>query len=584
MFSQNEKISTRQTFRLFVFDLIGLSTLVLPTYLARMMGLNGLGCIVIGGFFGWLYLSYLVWGLKKMGTDVVTLIEEKIPLVLRKLLYVWLWFHSLVLAGYCGYVFTNLMKQSLIQEENYYLILTIILITSAYAVSGGIESRARVYEIVFWFVLIPLLCMLLFSAGNIEPLYFTQTQETGALNILKGSYFVFLFFSVIFYALFFTQYLKDKRQPGKIYRAISGAIFLTVILLLVLYFLLIGNFGVQALKEMQFPVVTLMSTVKITGGFMKRLDAFMLAVWFFTLFALLNLLLFYGSSMLEKTIRKMTGMRKVIVSAVLVFLLAGGFHVNGKWTRYLLDYMVYVAVPVMLILPICFFWIGRKKQKSTKAKGMFLLLLVVSVTLTTTACQSKELEKRCFPMLVGIDYKEKEEQVTFQYSFPNLSQKTDTPLSAIDINVSQTVGKDFETAMREYENSINKEVDYNHMKVFLIGEKFLEQTEQYQEMLSLLQEMNLFPRNAYVCVVEDVETLMKGEENFPQDAGTYIEEFLENQDEHNGKKLPTLGKLFDEKENRIKKLYLPYLIVKEGTVEWEGYYVIERGIPSGKIK
>lgn len=76
----------------------------------------------------------------------------------------------------------------------------------------------------------------------------------------------------------------------------------------VLYLVLEGIFGVPALAGMDYPAVTLMSTVKISGGFLKRTDAFMFGVWFFTLYALLNSCVFYGSSIAEKLwkpIRKM---------------------------------------------------------------------------------------------------------------------------------------------------------------------------------------------------------------------------------------------------------------------------------------
>lgn len=47
-----------------------------------------------------------------------------------------------------------------------------------------------------------------------------------------------------------------------------------------LYLILLGVFGGAALSDMQTPAITLMSTIKITGGFLKRADAFMFGIWF----------------------------------------------------------------------------------------------------------------------------------------------------------------------------------------------------------------------------------------------------------------------------------------------------------------
>ena len=70
------------------------------------------------------------------------------------------------------------------------------------------------------------------------------------------------------------------------------------------YILLLGNFGKASLASMQYPVVTLMSTIQFKGNFLKRMDALMGAVWFFTLYALLNLHLHYGTSMLKEIFSK----------------------------------------------------------------------------------------------------------------------------------------------------------------------------------------------------------------------------------------------------------------------------------------
>ena len=79
MFSNNNRISTRQVFRLFVFDFVGESTLILPSQLAAFAGNDGLASIVLGGIMGSLYLWYLAYVLKKMETDLVTYMERILP-------------------------------------------------------------------------------------------------------------------------------------------------------------------------------------------------------------------------------------------------------------------------------------------------------------------------------------------------------------------------------------------------------------------------------------------------------------------------------------------------------------------------
>lgn len=61
MFSSNEKISGRQAFRLLVFDLLGLGTLLIPAAVAGFCGRDGIFCIIVGTVLGLLFLRLLVY-------------------------------------------------------------------------------------------------------------------------------------------------------------------------------------------------------------------------------------------------------------------------------------------------------------------------------------------------------------------------------------------------------------------------------------------------------------------------------------------------------------------------------------------
>ena len=47
--------------------------------------------------------------------------------------------------------------------------------------------------------------------------------------------------------------------------------------------------------------------VQVTGGFLKRTDAFMFSIWFFTLYAMLNSMVFYSGNLAAKVIRDCGG-------------------------------------------------------------------------------------------------------------------------------------------------------------------------------------------------------------------------------------------------------------------------------------
>lgn len=185
-------------------------------------------------------------------------------------------------------------------------------------------------------------------------------------------------------------------------------------------------------------------------------------------------------------------------------------------------------------------------------------LIVVILALFLTGCSSTELEERCFPMLVAVGYEDR--NITYDVAYPK------------DAGVLQSSakGEDFRKSKEEYEDRLNKQTDYNHLKVLVFEDDFLEQSELYDSMLDYLAEIEDFPRNTYVCAVDDAEDLLELEKQMTQDLGTYLEEYLKKHEESKDKLL-TLGDLMDEKDNVDMVLYLPYLEIEDKFIEWKGY-------------
>lgn len=348
---ENGKISSRQTLRLFVFDLMGIATLLLPPYLARLSGMDGVWAILAGTTLGFIYLIYLGWIMKHMAMDANTYLETKVKLWVRSIVLIFVLIHCVFTAGFCAYVFAKLMQYSLVPQTSFGVILAVILFLAAYAVSGGIESRARVYEVLFWIVLIPYIAMMLASVKNVELDYIRGMFVTSRVDFAKSIYLVFLFFTPLFFSLFLIGE-KKKNHRRNVIKTISISILIAGGILLGSYVLLLGNFGGESLASMQYPVVTLMSTIQFKGNFLKRMDAFMVAVWFFTLYALLNLHLHYGVGMFRMIFSKGKSRKwQVFVAAVFVFFIGYAMGQKEDLIWLFVNFYSYIAVPVMLLGP-----------------------------------------------------------------------------------------------------------------------------------------------------------------------------------------------------------------------------------------
>lgn len=370
MYVDNGKISSRQTLRLYVFDLMGIATLLLPPYLAKLCGASGIYVILLGTGGGIFYLLYLGWIMKQLKKDILSFLKEDCASWIRFVFLIAVMLHSILTAGFCAYVFANLMQYSLAKESSYFTILLLIVIGAAYAVSGGIESRARVYEVSFWFILIPYVGMMLASVRDFEWIYLEPILRPNGENLWQGTYLVFLLMTPLFFSLFLIGE-KEKNYGRNIIKTILVSILCSSGILLASYVLLVGNFGVNSLANLRFPIVTLMSTIQFEGNFLKRMDALMLAVWFFTLYALLNLHLHYGVRMLAelgKTPQKLKWWQ-VTLPAIAVFLVGYGMYMEDRWTHLFLRYYSYGAVPFMVVIPFLLLCVCRSRGKGENDKN-----------------------------------------------------------------------------------------------------------------------------------------------------------------------------------------------------------------------
>ena len=385
MFSNNNRISTRQVFRLFVFDFIGMSTLVLPAKLAGTSGCAGVFAIVAGGLFASLYLWYLAWIMNRMDSDLITYVRQSLPRWGALVMLCFFAVYCILEASYGAYIFADVMKKGLVGGESYTLLLLLILAVAAYAIQSGIESRARVYESLFWVLFVPLFLLLWIAASDVNTIYLHSFFTTPVSEVAGEGLLVFEYLMPMFLVLFFPAYVRKDAQK-KMVAAVYRALWVAVIVFALFDLILLGSFGERAMAKMRYPALTLMSNIHLRGSFLKRLDAFLLAIWFFTLFAFINVFLFYAKQLIAAIGGEFTGhgnaerqgdglkMQKeknakvwsTIIAFLLVFVVAEGFC-YGSFAEWFEGYMTYVAIPLLILLPLIIVVWGKYRKTGNRS-------------------------------------------------------------------------------------------------------------------------------------------------------------------------------------------------------------------------
>ena len=539
-FAQNESISPRQLYRLYVFNLLGVGTLVLPNNLAKL-GKYGFISIALGVFMAWLFM-WIVSEVRERRKNIYDRSFGKTAHVKILIYDLIIAVYELSQAAFLAWIFVKLIRDSLIPDESFTVVLLVIMAVCAYALSGGVECRARVYEVVFFFVLIPLAAMLLFAISDVRLDYLMIKDRVGVdfgiADIFAGAYYVFAASISVFNILFIRE-----RSVSQIRWSVSKAILTYAGILFLLYAVLLGSFGKYSLSEIEFPAVVLMSDVQIKGSFFKRADALMLSVWFFTLFSVLNMSLYYA-------VLRCENFAKNTAKVILTFNKNRGFSNNkqlscdrqkshDKGNSSIRSRCIIFAIAVTVTLA----YILESGDEIVKKYLGFLLciaipvIVVLTIGLMLTGCSAVELEERCFPTLAAVDIvavatdeTTDKEVVEFYYN--------------MDKSYEPEYADDIKTAVDSFEGRLSQKADTNHLKVILIGKTLRNDKAAYASFMEYCKTSKKFPRNTYVCIADDINDIF-------DNMGDYYEQKMNKENHEDGEPIITLGTLLDDYTNEI---------------------------------
>ena len=533
MFSENNQISGRQVFRLLTYDFLGMGTLLLPTMLADTAGRDGIFCILAGILSTFLYLKLLRYLLKGMKTSYPDFLKQKCGKVCGYVLWGGYFLYFILMASYTAYLFSTLMLNGLVENVSFYLVLMLILLLAFYGMAGGIEGRARVYEMLFWFLMIPLFLMLFAACREVKPAYWSPVFVADGKEMLNGSYYVFFCYSMVSIVLFLKEYVSDDKKH------ISAA----------------------------------EKAVWFSGG--------VFAALYLILYAMLNSMVFYSGNLAAKVIRDCGGYlegKKRMLTYLILLLLVYGVTVLFYRNQQFLDCVTFllwkIGTPFVVGVPVLLCLTGRKpnrgmEERSSKEnkderknhkKKVRVVVLVCFLfgCLFLQGCNVAELEDKAFPVLLNIRDQD-----------------------------------DFQNVWLNHEYAGNKEVDYNHLKVVLIERSFLEKEAEVEDMLSMLEQEKEVPWNAYVMTTESCDRLAQTEGELDVLLGNYLEELLENTSGIDQKAYPTLGMLYEERANHLETLYIPFVDIEgeqSGAVQDDtekpqitAYEVWKRGRAAGLV-
>ena len=366
MFADNWKISLRQVRRLLVLDIFGLSSLMMPGILSSLTGADGIFCLLFGMAGGCLLLLFMGANLKQMKESYYHYMVKTVGQFLADFFMVFYFLYFITLCGFVLYQAVTLVLSWMLPEGGFWWVGLLLVLLAAYGTARGIEGRARVYEILFWFLGAPLLVMLFLALQKVDTDQWAPIVYSNGGDILQGS----LSFGVFLLPLTGILFLKPFCREGERLASCARTALISVALLDgVVYLVLLGVFGGNTMGVLKRPVITLMSMVNLPGGFFTRQDVVMISVWFFALFALLHTGVFQSSLILKELFHEPGVRWSLCAASGLAFLIALAFFRNNVLEEVYGVYQKRVALPGLAGIPLVLLLAGWIRHGNVRQKG-----------------------------------------------------------------------------------------------------------------------------------------------------------------------------------------------------------------------
>jgi len=320
MLSANERITLRQFQILFVLEAFGTGFVVMPRLAARYAGQDGwivtLLLMVLGVFFA----AMISGTARSFGSEhFASYTRRMLSAPIGAVVCLLLWTKILFCAGLELRLFGEIIRTLMLMRTPSLAVYIVILGVAAYAAVKGIETRARVAEILIVIIAVPMIglgavAMFSIDLTNLLPVFVTPPEDL--LNGVLSLGFVFTGLEFIWLAY---PYLNKPKEGRK---AAVWAMAFTGFMMAVITAVTLAKFGPHNTEAQQWPILKMMDMLSIPGSLIVRQEALVLSFWMLSVFAFAAASLFYGAVLGRDQVGRGKHLWWVMACAVIVCAVA----------------------------------------------------------------------------------------------------------------------------------------------------------------------------------------------------------------------------------------------------------------------
>jgi spore germination protein len=301
--NQQERISPTQAIILIINYVLGVGILTLPRTAAAEVGTPDIWITIIISSIFPIIVGMIILILNNRYPDKTFFqySREIVGRILSVILGVTMIIYFLTLTSFEVRVMAEVTETYLLEGTPIPVLIVLFLWLAFYLNTDGINSIARVFQVIFpltviIFILIATMSLGLFEINNLRPV-----MGNGILPVLKGVKTTSLSYIGIELMIILSAYLTDPKKGKKI---VFIGVLLPMIFYLVTVVIVIGALSIDGVGNLAWPTISLINSFEFPGIFFERFDSLFLIVWILQIFATISITLYVASLGLSQLFNK----------------------------------------------------------------------------------------------------------------------------------------------------------------------------------------------------------------------------------------------------------------------------------------
>lgn len=385
MYLENGKISERQCFRIGVLENIALGILVIPYITSNVAGKWHFTALLLGLFFTFLYSLAVYFLSREFSQGLIVYIGESFGITGKLILGLY-FLRYIIRGGLIIIFFGGIIQEYMLRSFNMTWIIIPFVVICCYGAGNDLEKRGRLMELLFWWMLVPIILVGVFSISNLDwkavPLMFSTLSMRGlggeASNVLLGGYLVLVCLSSLELMMFTLTGQKKNSWENAL-----KTILWVMIAVFMSHIFIVAILGREWTGVSSTSVFSVMEATSL-GGTVERMDYPVLTFWIIGVFATVSGYMYYSKELVNVISGKKRNWSVALIG--LLFALSTYIWRITDVAKVLTWYTVWVDIWIGLLIPVVFLFI-RKFRKKAFIKGTVPVLAIVALC-GLTGCKS----------------------------------------------------------------------------------------------------------------------------------------------------------------------------------------------------